>query len=288
MRFLFLFLIAVIMSSSLWAQNTDTTRVVKDSTGLVIQDVIPVSIQVIDSVAKKIDLPVITVTPDSTNVSSSVDTLNVPSIAKDTVVSKSDSSSTGVNAVNSPAVIIPNAPLDPNYTYSSQNYGLALAKVGNKEQTDTIVFLNGDKVLANVKKFTFRDLFYGFPGDVKMVAVDRRYVQKIIYKYGRVETISAREVDIREVGGWKDVKVLKKRTAAIKDMVDVGEVEGVDEGTREKYVDARDLERSATITIQKKAALLGATIVLITTRDVRRPYGDPPYVRLVARAYKPK
>ena len=299
MRFLFLFFIAASLSSVICAQNTDTTRVAVDSISKVL---IPVSIQVVDTIAKKSNIPV--VNSDSLSVDTvkpiiPTDTIgikvSIPELKKDSVAAPAGKSSVGKSAADSAtvinsnsAVVAPNEPLNPNYIYSTQNIGIALAKKNIKEKTDTIVMLNGDKILANVKKFTFKDLFYGFPGDVRMVSVDRRYVQKIVYKYGRVETITAREVEVREVGGWKDVKVLKKRTAALDEMVELGEVEGVDEGTREKYVDARDLERSATITIQKKAALLGATIVVITIRDVRRPYGDPPYVRLVAKAYKPK
>jgi len=281
MRFLFLFFIAASLSSSLSAQITDTTKVNADTVakaGAVNAIMVDTteSIPSADSVIVRISAPIIL-----------NDTIAAPADSTSAVIIPVESDSTVVN--NAPdATVVPIETIDPNYIYSTLIPAMALAKRNVKEKTDTIVMLNGDMILANVKKFTFRDLFYGFPGDVRMVAVDRRYVQKIIYKYGRVETISSREVEVREVGAWREVKVLKRRTANLKDMIEVGEVEGVDEGTREKYVDARDLERSATITMQKKAALLGATIVLITTRDVRRPYGDPPYVRLVGMAYKPR
>lgn len=291
MRSLYLIIFAVTFSSNLFAQNIDTVKTVSD-TSLHSKVVVPISIQVADTVVKNSSVPSVPV--DSLKVLPTVTTdtsaVLVPAQKKDSLAKQADVNVNPADTavVSSVKTQAPVEPLDPNYIYSSLFPGMPLVKRNNKEKIDTIVMLNGDRILANVKKFTFKDLFYGFPGDQKMVQVDRRYVQKIIYKYGRVETISSREVEVREVGGWRDVRVLKKPTPALKTMVEVGEVEGIDEGTREKYVDAKDLERSATITLQKKASLLGATIVLITTRDVRRPYGDPPYVRLVGMAYKPR
>lgn len=291
MRSLYLIIFAALFSSSLFAQNIDTIKTVSD-TSLYSKVIVPISIQVADTVVK--NSPIQSVSADSIKVlptvTSDTTAVSIPTEKRDSVAKQIDTlvNTADTAVVSSAKAPAPAEPLDPNYVYSSFFPGMPLEKKNNKEKIDTIVMLNGDRVLANVKKFTFKDLFYGFPGDQKMVQVDRRYVQKIIYKYGRVETISSREVEVREVGSWRDVRVLKKPTAALKTMVEVGEVEGIDEGTREKYVDAKDLERSATITLQKKASLLGATIVLITTRDVRRPYGDPPYVRLVGMAYKPR
>ncbi len=279
MRFLFIILFTVSYSVAVFAQKTDTTKIVADTSSLGSKLVLPVSIQLSDTA-------VVT---------------NIPSTAADTLLNKSvhntlaTDSIAGNNATDTTKVesytlrrIVPTEPLNPNYIYSTLVPTMALMKKDMLAKTDTIVMLNGDKILANVKKFTVKDLFYGFPDDQKMEQVDRRYVQKIIYKYGRVETISMLQVDVREVGGWREVKVIKKRNAALSKMIELGEVEGVNEGTREKHVDARDLERSATITIQKKAALLGATVVLIISREVRRPYGDPPYVKLTGMAYRPK
>lgn len=297
MRFLSVLIFAAIFSSTAFAQNTDTTKVVSDTSSLNSKVIVPVSIQLADTVSNKSATPTAVVdslTKDSAKNTLAADSIKVIVPVKD-VATKSDTTAaitapaaTSASKVYTPAAVVPTEPLNPNYIYSTLVPTMALVKKDVKAKTDTIVMLNGDKLLANVKKFTVKDLFYGFPGEQKMEQVDRRYVQKIIYKYGRVEIISAVQVDVREVGGWRDVKVLKKRNASLDKMIELGEVEGIDEGTREKYVDARDLERSATITLQKKAALLGATVVLITTRDVRRPYGDPPYVKLVGMAYKPK
>lgn len=297
MRFLSVLIFAAIFSSTVFAQNTDTTKVVSDTSSLNSKVIVPVSIQLADTISNKSAIPAAVVdslTKDSAKNTLAADSIKVTVPVKD-AATKSDTTAaitapadTSASKVYTPAAIVPTEPLNPNYIYSTLVPTMALVKKDVKAKTDTIVMLNGDKLLANVKKFTVKDLFYGFPGEQKMEQVDRRYVQKIIYKYGRVEVISAVQVDVREVGGWRDVKVLKKRNASLDKMIELGEVEGIDEGTREKYVDARDLERSATITLQKKAALLGATVVLITTRDVRRPYGDPPYVKLVGMAYKPK
>ena len=294
MRFLFLLSVAVAFSSGLFAQNTDTTKVATDTSKLSTKVTVPISIQVQDTVGAKAIVPVVasdSVKANAVKPEPRTDSVAVPkaaaagTTAKEKVENPVDTTSVKASA---PAAAVPAEPLDPNYVYSTLMPGLPLVKKNNTAKTDTIVMLNGDKILANVKKFTFKDLFYGFPGDQKMVQVDRRYVQKIIYKFGRVEMVTSHEVEVREVGGWRDVKVLKKRTPALDEMIELGVVEGKDDGESGKYVDARDLERSATITLQKKAALLGATVVLITNRDVRRPYGDVPTVTLTGKAYKPK
>jgi len=154
-------------------------------------------------------------------------------------------------------------------------------------KTDTIVMLSGKKILANFMKFTLKNLYYSFPGDTKMVEVDRREVNKIIYKSGRVDIISTREVEIPDIPGWRDVKVVHK-LEQVAGMLELGEVQAYAAGERDTYATPKWLERSATITLQKKAALLGAQCVLVTNRVVSHPYGDPASVSLTGMAYKRK
>lgn len=162
-----------------------------------------------------------------------------------------------------------------------------VANTNNNVKTDTIVMLSGKKILANFMKFTLKNLYYSFPGETKMVEVDRREVNKIIYKSGRVDIISTREVEIPDIPGWRDVKVMHK-PEQVAGMNELGEVEAYAIGERDTYATPKWLERSATITLQKKAALLGAQCVLITNRVVSHPYGDPASVSLTGKAYKRK
>ncbi|HUW07990.1 MAG TPA: hypothetical protein VMW01_17260 [Williamwhitmania sp.] len=176
-----------------------------------------------------------------------------------------------------------------NATFSNvpDSSAVEVANINNNVKTDTIVMLSGKKILANFMKFTLKNLYYSFPGETKMVEVDRREVNKIIYKSGRVDIISTREVEIPDIPGWRDVKVVHK-PEQVADMNELGEVEAYAIGERDTYATPKWLERSATITLQKKAALLGAQYVLITNRVVRTPYGDPASISLTGKAYKRK
>ncbi len=176
---------------------------------------------------------------------------------------------------------------DSTSSYSSGGFSVEAATTNSKVKTDTIVMLSGKKILANFMKFTLKNLYYSFPGETKMIEVDRREVNKIIYKSGRVDIITMREVEIPDIPGWRDVKVVHK-PEQVAGMLELGDVEAYAVGERDTYATPKWLERSATITLQKKAALLNAQCVLITNRVVRRPYGDPPSVSLTGKAYKKK
>ncbi len=154
-------------------------------------------------------------------------------------------------------------------------------------KVDMIKFLDGNIIEVDVQKISEKFITYNKPGDINDIEyVDRRKVQAIHFRSGRIETMSEKSVEIRKVGSWEDVKLTDK-PEDVKGMVEVKNMEvKLVAQTRHHYYKPETLESSAEIIMKKNAALENAEIVLITKRSHHRAYGDPPAVILEGIAYR--
>ena len=116
--------------------------------------------------------------------------------------------------------------------------------------------------------------------------IDRRKVQTVYYRSGRIENMASRETEIRTVKDWKEVEITNK-PEDVEGMIKLEEHKmGFQATTRHHYYKPETLETSAEIQIRKEAGLKGADIVLITKREHHRAYGDPPTVTLYGISYR--
>jgi len=157
----------------------------------------------------------------------------------------------------------------------------------NKEeqkQTDIIYQHDGTKMLVNVKRIYLNDLYYSLPGETKVNKMDQRLVHKIEYKTGKVEVLNETPPDVREVGDYRKVKVTDDPDD-VEGLIEVAKLEAKAEGSDRGYSTPKSLERSATIILRRKAALVNANIVLITDKQSNVAFGELPSVTLQGTAY---
>lgn len=154
-------------------------------------------------------------------------------------------------------------------------------------KTDTIVKLGGGIIAANIVKDNLSKFYYSFPGDSKLIEIERGDINKIIYKSGKVVILNLKQANAIDVPGWRDVRVAYKPDE-VEGMEVVADVESYCAGEAGVYQTAKWLERKATIDLQKKTVLLHGDCLLIVDKVVRRSYGDPTTVRLLGRIYRKK
>ncbi|MFC2151211.1 hypothetical protein ACFLSE_01675 [Bacteroidota bacterium] len=175
-------------------------------------------------------------------------------------------------------------PDEPDTTKNSKEE--VKADVGEKteQEIDIIYQHDGTKIFADVKKIYLNDLYYSLPGATKVNKMDQRLVHKIEYRTGLVEILNETAPDVREVGDYRKVKVTYNPNE-VDGLIEVAKLEAKSEGSDRGYSTIKSLERTATIVLRRKAALVNADIVLITDKKSYVPFGEIPAVTLYGTAY---
>lgn len=153
-----------------------------------------------------------------------------------------------------------------------------------QQETDIIYQHDGTKMFVHVKKIYLNDLYYALPGDTKVKKMDQRLVHKIEYKTGKIEVLNETAPDVREVNDYRKVKVTDD-PEDVEGLIEVAKLEAKAEGSDRGYATPKSLERTATIVLRRKAALVNANIVLITGKKTNVAFGEIPAVTLYGTAY---
>lgn len=150
--------------------------------------------------------------------------------------------------------------------------------------TDIIYQHDGKKLLVDVKKIYLNDLYYSYPGETKVHKMDQRVVYKIEYKTGKIEILNENPPKVREVTDYRKVKVTKNPDD-VEGLIEVAKLEAPAEGSTRRNTTLKSLERTATIVLRRKAALVNADIVLITDKKTSVAFGEAPSLILYGTAY---
>ncbi|MFO7827017.1 MAG: hypothetical protein R6V23_00230 [Bacteroidales bacterium] len=150
--------------------------------------------------------------------------------------------------------------------------------------TDIVYLHDGTKMHVDVKKIYLNDLYYSLSGETKVKQMDQRLVHKIEYKSGKSEVLNEEPQSVRSVSDYRKVKVTYDPDD-VDGMVEVAKLEARAEGSERGYSTAKTLERTATIVLRRKAALVNAEIVLITDKKVHVAFGEIPFTILYGTAY---
>ncbi|MCG8411170.1 MAG: hypothetical protein MI739_07795 [Bacteroidales bacterium] len=159
----------------------------------------------------------------------------------------------------------------------------------NREETtsDIIYKHDGTKIFVDIKRICLNDIYYINRGENKTSKIDKRLVRKVIHKTGSVEIFNEKAQHIRKVGDFRKIKVTKN-PKDVKDLVEVGKIEAKAEGRNRGNSTVKSLERTATIILKRKAALVNANIILITKKNNQVAFGEAPTVTLYGTAYSYK
>ena len=137
---------------------------------------------------------------------------------------------------------------------------------------DTIVLVSGKKVLVKIQSVSSSKITYYPQGKSKLEEMARKQVHKILYKTGRVEFFNKPAFEMVNEGDFKTI-VLTEKEEEVEGLFPLGKV---DAQSSKNSRTAKAAQRSADIRLQKKAANMGAIMVLITKRESKGGYGEVP------------
>lgn len=150
-----------------------------------------------------------------------------------------------------------------------------------KTPVDTIVRLGGKKIPCKVLNVSSTTVLYTAPGKQESLAVDRKEVEKIIYKTGNVEVFNKPVLTMIEEGQWESILVTRDQKD-VQGLYNRGVIAAKSSPSNRSKKAAK---QSAVIKLQKKAANLGGTIILLTKEEAKGAYGDIPGYELEAIVY---
>ncbi len=146
-------------------------------------------------------------------------------------------------------------------------------KTTQKLVPDTVIKMGGRKFPAFIKQVGGDFITYSFETKPdSIIRAQRKDLEKVIFKNGRVEIFSKPAVQMIEEGQWEAVLITHK----------ANDVSGL---YKRAFITAKSTgsarskkaaQESATIRLQKKAAGKGGSIVLISNEEAIGAYGDIP------------
>jgi hypothetical protein len=160
---------------------------------------------------------------------------------------------------------------------------LGFSQAGTKEraQTDSIFRLGGKVLLVNVISVSAADVVYKKPGDTQAVTLERKQIERIVYKSGRVDIFNKPVLQMIGADQWEAVLVTENK-ADIEGLFKYGMVTSTSTSDSRS---AKAAKKSATIRLQKKAANLGANIIFLTKSQAKGGYGELPGYEMEGIAY---
>lgn len=136
---------------------------------------------------------------------------------------------------------------------------------------DTLVKLGGKKIPILFKNATSVMVYYALPDKPKeSQKIERKNVEKIIYRDGKIENFNQAAFTLIEEGRWeavlltydeKDISGLYKRGVLL-------------DNRSAPSANKKKAEQNVIMKIQKRAANMKGTIVLITRKQFYGAYGD--------------
>ena len=150
---------------------------------------------------------------------------------------------------------------------------------------DTIFKIEGKVMPVDVVKVTQTYVSFIVPGSSENYTMQRKEIQKIIYKNGRVEEFNKPVFEMIDDYSWEAVWLTE-------DKKDVAEMYKRGKITAKSPASARSpkaAKKNATIRLQKKAAALKGTVVYVTRRQATGGYGEYPgyYIEGIVYGFEP-
>jgi hypothetical protein len=146
---------------------------------------------------------------------------------------------------------------------------------------DTLVKLGGKKMLVNFKNATLTTIYYSSVEKPKeTVKIDKKDVEKIIFKNGRIEIFNQPAFKVLEEGQWETVLITRNKKD-IEGLYKRKEVTAQSSPTKSK----KKAKENAIIKMQKLTANVGGTIVLITHEETIGGFDENPAYLMEGIAY---
>ena len=128
-------------------------------------------------------------------------------------------------------------------------------------KTDKIIKVNGETVVAKVTAVTDHDVSFVYPGEEAVNVLSVSQVKEVNFASGRVQKLTER-VEIHSENDWGKVAITTS-PADVKGLVSKGDVVGA-AMPMTAFSSAANLDERATEKLKRKAAKLGAHMILLT------------------------
>jgi hypothetical protein len=152
------------------------------------------------------------------------------------------------------------------------------------EKSDTIIKLGGKKIPCTVLKENATSFSYTLPERSELNEMPKKDVQTVIYRNGRKRDVNKPVFQVIDKNQWEAVLVTEN-PAEVEGLYQVGAIKTTAASDSRSPEAAKS---SATIRLQKKAANMGALIVLIVDSELKGGYGEIPGCEMIGIAYSDK
>jgi hypothetical protein len=150
-----------------------------------------------------------------------------------------------------------------------------------KVKLDTIIRLGGKKIGCNVQKINPTTVSYSKPDQSEVLEMPRKEIEKVLFRNGRKEIFNKPVLTMIDKTQWEAVLVTEN-PSDVEGLYKKGIVKANASSDSRSPAAAKN---SATIRLQKKAANMGALIVLVVNSEMKGGYGEIPGWELDGIAY---
>jgi hypothetical protein len=150
--------------------------------------------------------------------------------------------------------------------------GIVIEVNGQQEALDTIYKIEGKVMPVDVVKVTTAYVSFLVPGNSQTFTIERKEIQKIIYKNGRIEEYNKPVFQMIDDYSWEAVWITEDK-AEVTNLYKRGEISATSPASSRSPKAAK---KSALIRLQKKAAAMKGSMVYITKKLATGGYGEYP------------
>jgi hypothetical protein len=149
---------------------------------------------------------------------------------------------------------------------------------------DTLFKLNGQIIMVDVTTVTPAYVSFVYPGKPDEYTIERKEVHKIVYKTGKIEVLNQAAFELLDESSWEAVWVTEDK-GDVGDLYMLGEIEARSPSSARSATAAK---KGALIKLQKKAANMKGTVILVTKKETSGGYGEYPGYYIKGIAYGPE
>jgi hypothetical protein len=150
---------------------------------------------------------------------------------------------------------------------------------------DTIFKLNGAVMPVDITTVTPTYISFIYPGKKEEFTIERKEVQKIIYKSGKIDVLNKAAFELIDDSSWEAVWMTEDKKE-VGDLYMLGEIEARSPSSARS---ASAAKKGAIIKLKKKAANMKGSLILVTKKETSGGYGEYPgyYIKGIAYGTEP-
>ena len=149
---------------------------------------------------------------------------------------------------------------------------------------DTIFKLNGAVMPVDITTVTPTYISFLYPGKKEEFTIERKEVQKIIYKSGKIDVLNKPAFELIDDSSWEAVWMTEDKKE-IGELYMLGEIEARSPSSARS---ASAAKKGAIIKLKKKAANMKGSLILVTKKETSGGYGEYPGYYIKGIAYGPE